>query len=177
MEVRHHLPPGPVTVFLALGSNLGDRKANLEKALQLLGERLALERLSSLYESEPMGLKGQPLFLNAVCSVKTDVGPFQLLSLLKGVEVALGRAPSFPDAPRLIDVDILFYGNLVIETDRLVIPHPRLEERAFVLIPLAEIAPDLIHPGSGRSIKDLLTSIKGREGVRKIGKLRVEDNP
>ncbi|MFQ5987427.1 MAG: 2-amino-4-hydroxy-6-hydroxymethyldihydropteridine diphosphokinase, partial [Dehalococcoidia bacterium] len=155
MEVRHHLPPGPVTVFLALGSNLGDRKANLEKALQLLGERLALERLSSLYETEPVGLEEQPLFLNAVCCVKTDVGPFQLLSLLKGVEVALGRAPSFPNAPRLIDVDILFYGNLVIETEQLAIPHPRLEERAFVLIPLAEIAPDLIHPVSGESIADL----------------------
>ncbi len=175
MEVRHHLPPGPVTVFLALGSNLGDRKANLEKALQLLGERLSMERLSSLYESEPVGLKEQPLFLNAVCSVKTDIGPFQLLSLLKGVEVALGRVPGFPDAPRLIDLDILFYGNLVIKTDHLVIPHPRLEERAFVLIPLAEIAPDLIHPVSGRSIEDLLTSIKGRQGVKKIGQLNAKD--
>ena len=175
MEVRHHLPPGPVTVFLALGSNLGDRKANLEKALQLLGERLSLERLSSLYESEPVGLEEQPLFLNAVCRVKTEVGPFQLLSLLKGVEVALGRVPGFPNAPRLIDVDILFYGNLAIETDRLVIPHPRLEERAFVLIPLAEIAPGLIHPVSGESIADLAVRVEGREGVRKIGKLRVKD--
>jgi len=175
MEVRHHLPPGPVTVFLALGSNLGDRKANLEKALQLLGERLSLERVSSLYETEPVGFEEQPLFLNAVCRVKTEVGPFQLLSLLKGVEVALGRAPSFANAPRLIDVDILFYGNLLIETDRLVIPHPRLEERAFVLIPLAEIAPGLIHPVSGESIADLAVRVEGREGVRKIGKLRVKD--
>jgi len=175
MEVRHHLPPGPVTVFLALGSNLGDRKANLEKALQLLGERLSLERVSSLYETEPVGFEEQPLFLNAVCRVKTEVGPFQLLSLLKGVEVALGRAPSFANAPRLIDVDILFYGNLAIETDRLVIPHPRLEERAFVLIPLAEIAPGLIHPVSGESIGDLAVRVEGREGVRKIGELRVND--
>lgn len=175
MEVRHHLPPGPVTVFLALGSNLGQRKANLEKALQLLGQRLAIERVSSLYETEPVGYEEQPRFLNAVCRAAIEIGPFQLLSLVKGIEASLGRVPSFHDAPRPIDLDIIFYGNLVIQTPQLVIPHPRLEERAFMLIPLAEIAPDLIHPVSGRSIEDLAIRVQGREGVRKIGELRVKD--
>lgn len=175
MEVRHYLPPGPVTVYLGLGSNLGQRRAKLKKALQLLGERLSLERISSLYETWPVGYEEQPPFLNAVCRATTEIGPFQLLSIIKGIEVALGRVPSFANAPRPIDIDILFYGDLVIKSPQLVIPHPRLEERAFVLIPLAEIAPDLSHPGSGESIKELANRVEGREGVKKRRKLRVED--
>lgn len=175
MEVRRHLPPGPTRVYLGLGSNLGDRRSNLLKTLQLLEERLTLERISSLYETRPLGYEEQPLFLNAVCRAATEIGPFQLLSVIKGIEVALGRAPSFPNAPRLIDVDILFYGDLIIESPQLVVPHPRLEKRAFVLVPLAEIGPDLMHPISGRSIKDLASAVRGREGVRKIGKLRFKD--
>ena len=173
MKVRHHLPPGPVTIYLGLGSNLGDRKANLEKALQFLGQTLSVEQISSVYETHPMGNEEQPLFLNAVCRVATDIGPFQLLSLIKGIEVALDRVPSFPNAPRPIDIDILLYGNLIIEAAELVIPHPRLEERAFALVPLAEIAPDLIHPISGRSIQDLMSGVQGQAGVSKIGKLKV----
>jgi len=169
------LPPGPVTLYLGLGSNLGDRKANLENAVQLLGQTLSLEQLSSVYETQPVGYEEQPLFLNAVCRAATDIGPFQLLSLIKGVEVALDRVPSFPNAPRPIDIDILLYGNLVIEAQQLVIPHPRLVERAFVLIPLAEIAPDLTHPVSGKSMKDLAAKVQGREGVKRIGELKVED--
>ncbi len=175
MRVRHHLPPGPVTLYLGLGSNLGDRKANLERAVQLLGQMLSVERVSSVYETRPEGYEEQTLFLNAVCRAVTDIGPFQLLSLVKGIEIAMGREPSFPNAPRPIDIDILFYGNLVIEAPQLVIPHPRLAERAFGLIPLAEIAPELIHPVSGRSIQDLASAVRGQEGVKKIGELRVED--
>ena len=173
MRVRHHLPPGPVTIYLGLGSNLGDRKANLEKALQFLGQTLSMEQISSVYETHPVGNEDQPLFLNAVCRAATDIGPFQLLSLIKGIEVALDRVPSFSNAPRPIDIDILLYGNLIIEAAELVIPHPRLEERAFALVPLAEIAPDLIHPISGRSIQDLMSRVQRREGVSKIGKLKV----
>ena len=169
------MPPGPVTLYLGLGSNLGDRKANLEKAVQLLGQALSLEQISSVYETQPVGYEEQPLFLNAVCRATTDIGPFQLLSLIKGIEVALDRVPSFPNAPRPIDIDILLYGNLVIEAPQLVIPHPRLAERAFVLIPLAEIAPDLTHPASGRSIQVLASGAQGREGVKRIGELRVKD--
>ena len=175
MRVRHHLPPGPVTIYLGLGSNLGDRKTNLKKALQLLGQTLSVEQLSSVYETPPVAHEEQPLFLNAVCRVATEIGPFQLLSLIKGIEVALDRVPSFPNAPRTIDIDILLYGNLVIEAPQLLIPHPRLEERAFVLVPLAEIAPDLIHPVSGRSIQDLASGVQGQEGVKMIGQLEAEN--
>ena len=160
-------------VYLGLGSNLGDRKAILEKALQLLGQRLQIERVSSLYETEPEGYAEQPLFLNAVCLAQTKLGPLQLLSVIKGIEASLGRVPSFPNAPRPIDLDIIFYGDLVMETPELTIPHPRLEERAFVLIPLAEFAPNLLHPASGESIKDLAAGVQGREGVKKINKLDI----
>ena len=158
-------------VYLGLGSNLGDRKANLEKALQLLGEWLCVEQVSSLYETEPMGYVAQPRFLNAVCRAEIDIGPLQLLSLIKGIEASLGRAPGLPNAPRPIDVDIIVYGDLVMETPQLTIPHPRLEERAFVLIPLLELEAALVHPASGESIGDLVARVGGREGVRKIGEL------
>lgn len=175
MEVRRHLPPGPVPVYLGLGSNLGDRRSNLLNALQLLGERLILERISSLYETRPVGYEEQPLFLNAVCRAAVEIGPFQLLSIIKGIEVALGRESSFPNAPRPIDVDILLYGDLIIDSPQLMVPHSRLQERAFVLIPLAEIGLDLVHPINGRSIGDLASGVQGREGVRKIDKLRIKD--
>ncbi|MBE0415020.1 MAG: 2-amino-4-hydroxy-6-hydroxymethyldihydropteridine diphosphokinase [Dehalococcoidia bacterium] len=158
-------------VYLGLGSNLGDRKANLEKALQLLSERLAIEQISSLYETAPVGHEEQSLFLNVVCRTQTDLEPFQLLSLIKGIEVSLGRVPSFPNAPRPIDVDILFYGDLVMETPELTIPHPRIKERAFVLIPLFELDAALLHPPSGERISALAARVPGREGVRKMGKL------
>jgi len=156
-------------VYLSLGSNVGDRKANLEKALRLLGQRLQIEQVSSVYETEPVGYTEQPRFLNAVCRVETDIGPLQLLSLIKGIEASLGRVPSFPNAPRPIDVDILFYSDLVMETPELTIPHPRIKERAFVLIPLLEIAPDLLHPVTSESIRDLAANVLGKEDVRKIG--------
>jgi len=162
-------------VYLGLGANLGDRQANLARALKLLGERLHVELVSSIYETEPVGYAEQPLFLNAVCRAQTELGPLQLLSLVKGIEASLGRVPSFPNAPRPIDIDIIFYGDLIMETPDLTIPHPRLEERAFVLIPLLEVAPDLRHPVSGEHIKDLAARVGGREGVKKIGELEAED--
>lgn len=162
-------------VYLSLGSNLGDRQANLARALQLLGKRLHIERVSSIYETEPVGYAEQPPFLNAVCSAQTELSPMQLLSLVKGIEAGLGRVPSFPNAPRPIDLDIIFYGDLIMETPELTIPHPRLEERAFVLIPLLEVDPDLRHPVSGMHIRDLVTRVGGQKGMKKIGKLRAED--
>ncbi len=158
-------------VYLGLGSNLGDRKANLEKALQLLGERLHIEQVSSIYETEPVGHAEQPMFLNVVCRAETELGPLQLLSLIKGIEATLGRVPSFANSPRSIDVDILFYNDLCMETADLTIPHPKIKERAFVLIPLFEVAPQLVHPVSGESIKDLVAAVVGRDGVEKIGEL------
>ena len=158
-------------VYLGIGSNLGDRKANLEKALQLLGERLQIEQVSSIYETEPVGHAEQPMFFNAVCCAETELGPLQLLSLVKGIEATLGRVPSFASGPRSIDVDILFYNDLCMETADLTIPHPKIKERAFVLIPLFEVAPQLVHPVSGESIKDLVAAVGGRDGVEKIGEL------
>lgn len=158
-------------VYLGLGSNLGDRKANLEKSLQLLGERLAIRQVSSLYQTEPVGDKEQPMFFNAVCRAETDLGPLQLLSLIKGIEAALGRVPSFAGGPRPIDVDILLYEGLSMDTADLTIPHPRMADRAFVLVPLLELSPELVHPDSGKSIRDLVAAVQGKQGVEKVGKL------
>ena len=157
----------PVVVYLGLGSNMGNRQDNLKKALDLLSQRLRVEQASSAYDTEPVGNINQPHFLNLVCQVQTRLAPMGLLALAKGIESKLGRATSTPNAPRPIDVDILFYGNQVIETPELVIPHPRLAERAFVLIPLAEIAPDLVHPVSGKRVRELLQGVSGTQGMFK----------
>ena len=157
----------PVAVYLGLGSNLGDRQSHLDKALELLSWRLRIGKVSSIYQTEPIGNVEQPRFLNLVCQGYTRLAPMELLTLAKGIELKLGRTPGKSNAPRPIDIDILFYGEQVIETPELVIPHPRLTERAFVLIPLAEIAPDLVHPLSGKTIKELLAGVTEVQGVFK----------
>ena len=156
-----------VTVYLGLGSNMGNRQGNLDKALDLLSQRLPVEQVSSIYDTEPVGNINQPHFLNLACQVYTRLAPKKLLTLVKGIELKLGRAPRTSNAPRPIDIDILFYGDQVIETPDLVIPHPRLTERAFVLVPLAEIAPDLVHPVSGKTARELLQGVTERQGVLK----------
>ncbi|MBM4450940.1 MAG: 2-amino-4-hydroxy-6-hydroxymethyldihydropteridine diphosphokinase, partial [Chloroflexi bacterium] len=135
--------------YLALGSNLGNRQENLSEAFELMSGQMVVQEVSSIYETEPVGYEQQPFFLNVVCRVSTGLSPEKLLRLATEIEKKLGRKSSFRNAPRTIDIDILFYDGLVMEGQELTIPHPRLTERAFVLVPLAEIAPELVHPGNG----------------------------
>ena len=143
------------TVYLALGSNLGDRLANLKQAIDALTPQMEVKAKSSVYETPPWGFEDQPKFLNQVVKAKTYLDPQPLLKHLKRLEVALGRQASFPNGPRLIDMDILFYDDLILNTSSLIIPHPRLHERGFVLLPLMELNPDLVHPLSKKSVREM----------------------
>ncbi len=157
------------TVFLGLGTNMGKRKQSLQQALQLLSEKVEISRVSPIYETEPVGFTQQPLFLNLAMEGKTSLKPQSLLSWLKEIEGKMGRIPSFTNAPRPIDLDILFYDAKIIKSKDLVIPHPRLAVRAFVLVPLNEIAPDFVHPGNGRAVKDLVKDLGSISGVHRWG--------
>ena len=156
-----------VAVYLGLGSNIGDRRKNLERAMEMLSQRLKVVGVSSVYDTAPLGNTDQPRFFNMVCQAYTRLMPQVLLTLAKGIESKLGRMGK-TNEPRPIDIDILFYEDQIIETPELVVPHPRLAERAFVLVPLAEIAPGLIHPVLGKSITDILHGLNGVQGVVKL---------
>lgn len=156
----------PTIVYLGLGSNLGNREANLDRALKLIGERIRVGKVSSIYDTEPIGKTDQPRFLNLICQVYTRLTPEGLLKLAKGFELKMGRH-SKTGEPRTIDIDILLFGNMVVKTPELVIPHPRIEEREFVLVPLAEIAPDIVHPLTGNTIKEMREAVKEKQGLFK----------
>lgn len=154
------------TVWLALGSNLGDRLANLGAAVAALAPEARLLRASPVYETPPWGYTDQPAFLNQVVQVETGLPPAGLLKKLKRIEAGLGRRATFRNGPRLIDLDILFYDDLILEAPGLVIPHPHLAERAFVLVPLADLAPDWPHPVLKKSVRTLLEAVDTR-GIRR----------
>jgi 2-amino-4-hydroxy-6-hydroxymethyldihydropteridine diphosphokinase len=144
------------TIYLALGSNLGDRVQNLKEAVTSLSPQMILKAKSNIYETLPWGYEDQPKFLNMALKAETYLRPEPLLKHLKRLEIALGRQASFPNGPRLIDIDILLFDNLVLNTPALTIPHPHMHERGFVLLPLMDIAPDLIHPVTKKSVREML---------------------
>jgi 2-amino-4-hydroxy-6-hydroxymethyldihydropteridine diphosphokinase len=154
------------TVYIALGTNLGDRKANLESALGHLSMHVRIRDRSPIYETEPWGIADQPRFLNMVVSGESDLEPPALLRFLKGIERTMGRTGGIRYGPRLIDLDILFYDGRVIDKEDLLVPHPRLAERRFVLVPLADIAPALVHPALGASVREMLSRLPDDGSVK-----------
>jgi len=158
------------TVYLGLGSNLGDRLKNIAAAISRIGSQVGIQRVSQIYETEPWGLKEQPKFLNQVLKGRTTLEPLVLLHSLKEVEIQIGRTPGARYGPRVIDIDILFYDKKIMNSTDLCIPHPHLAERAFVLIPLAEIAPRFKHPILGKSMRELANQVDSSGVILYTGK-------
>ncbi len=149
-------------VFLGLGTNLGNKKENLFYAINLLNNfsKVKVLSISSIYGSKAYGFKEQDDFYNLVCKIDTNLSPFDLLNLCKEIEKTMGRENTFKWGPRLIDIDILFYNDAIINTDTLIIPHPEIIKRDFVLVPMAELEPNFIHPVLKVTIKELIENIK-----------------
>ena len=149
-----------INAYIGLGSNLGDKEDNIKKAIDLMKEKCKILEVSSLYKTEPVGYKNQDWFLNCTVEIKINFLPHELLIFLKSIEKKLGRVKTIKNGPRTIDLDILFYGNEVIKTNNLTIPHPRLHERLFVLEPLKEICPELVHPILKKNINELISDLR-----------------
>lgn len=146
--------------YLGLGSNLGNSAENLRAALDMMRQFARGIRTSALYRTAPQGFRNQPVFYNAACRLWTPLDPYELMAQLLAVEAAIGRQRTFRNAPRVLDIDILFYNRLVVDTPPLTVPHPRIGERLFVMKPLADIAPQLTHPISGESARDMLNRLQ-----------------
>lgn len=157
-------------VYIGIGSNIGDKLNHCEKAiseiLKINGHKLLAK--SSFFKTQPIGFPSQDWFVNGIIKIETDLEPLELLQALKLIESQMGRKETFRWGPRIIDLDILFFGNIEISTEELQIPHPLLQDRQFVLTPLAEIDPDFIHPVLKKSVRELLENLKEEQGVEKI---------
>jgi len=158
-------------VFLALGTNLGDKQGNLEKAIVALGEHVTISAQSKLYETAPMYVEDQPAFLNMVVRGDTPLSPYQLLDFLKRLEEELGREPTFRNGPRMIDLDILYFDDLLLNDDRLQIPHLRIGERSFVLCPLSDISEKYVDIRSGKTVANMLKELGDVSDVKICTKL------
>ncbi len=159
---------GSVTAYIGLGSNLGDRIRNLQGALDRFGSIGVIKSVSSAYETKPWGVEGyQPRYLNQVAEVETTLDPLEVVTELLSIEFAMGREREEKNASRTLDLDLLIHGDTILEASGVTVPHPRMHERAFVLVPLAEIAPSLVHPVLGKTVAELVTD-SDRSGISGI---------
>ena len=167
------MPPAE-TVLLSLGSNIGPRKRRIRDAIQRISTSIMSNvKVSSLYETEPIGFTEQPKFINVVITGETELSATDLHEACKGLELAQGRVHRDQWREREIDIDVILYGDEVIESDRLTVPHPRMRDRRFVLVPATEIAPDLVDPATGCSMRELLAICEDKGEVKEDGVLRL----
>jgi 2-amino-4-hydroxy-6-hydroxymethyldihydropteridine diphosphokinase len=166
---------GSHRALIGLGTNLGRRLGNIRSAVAALSQApgIELSGLSPLYETEPVGLTGQPKFLNAAALIGTTLGPQELLACLQGIEAGMGRKRGVKWGPRIIDLDILFYDQLVLHRPELEIPHPEAAKRAFVLVPVLDLCPEMVDPSSGKPLREILSGLDLQgQGMKKINNSR-----